>query len=194
MKRFRRSHRPEWIAVLVVLLLAALRWWSGDFAERPQLPDRRPPGAPSTSAPADAEAPAGLAPGEYEVERVVDGDTLLLRDGRARVRLQGVDAPETVKEDSPIQPWGPEASDFTKAFIRQAGGKVRIEVDGEGRDQYGRYLGFVWSGSRLLNEELLRAGLARAKLAYDYSQSKKDRLRRAQREAQRASRGIWSSR
>ncbi|MCA9235467.1 MAG: thermonuclease family protein, partial [Planctomycetales bacterium] len=103
-----------------------------------------------------------------------------------------IDTPETVKEGTPVQPWGPEATEYTKQFVRDAGGRIRVEVDGEYADQYGRRLIFVWYGDRLLNEELVRQGLARPKLAYDYSQGKKDLLKRAQREAQSAGRGIWS--
>lgn len=136
----------------------------------------------------------GLPPGVYAVERVVDGDTLLLVDRHVRVRLQGVDAPEIANENHPAEPWASEATSLTQRFVRDAGGRVRLEIDGEATDQYGRSLAFVWNGDRLLNEELVRAGLAQARLGYDYSQAKKDRLRDAQRQAQRASRGQWSER
>jgi micrococcal nuclease len=159
-----------------VLALAVLRLLSGDTNQDSS----------------GSNSPAGLRPGVYEVERVVDGDTLVLNDGRARIRLQGVDTPETVKEHSPVEPWGPDASAFTKAFIADAGGKVRIEIDGEPLDQHGRYLGFLWHGERMLNEELVRNGLARATLQYDFSERKKGVLRRAQREARRAHLGMWS--
>ena len=52
------------------------------------------------------------------MQRVVDGDTLLMVGG-ARVRLEGIDTPETVREDYPVEPWGPEASAFTKEFVRK---------------------------------------------------------------------------
>jgi micrococcal nuclease len=139
-----------------------------------------------------APSPEGHASGVYDIERVVDGDTLLMR-GHQRVRLQGLDTPETVAEDRPVEPWGPEATAFTQRFIRDAGGRVELELDGEPQDQYGRWLRFVWHDGRMLNEELVRAGLARAKLGYNYSQAKKDQLRDAEREAQRAERGIWSA-
>jgi micrococcal nuclease len=139
-----------------------------------------------------APAPGQTSRGVYEIERVVDGDTLLVR-GHQRVRLQGLDTPETVAEDRPVEPWGPEATAFTQRFIRDAGRRVELELDGEPQDQYDRWLRFIWHDGRMLNEELVRAGLARAKLGYNYSQAKKDRLRAAQREAQRAQRGIWSS-
>ena len=111
---------------------------------------------------------------------VVDGDTLLLRDG-TRIRLMGVDTPETVKPDTPVEPWGPEASEFTRDFV--AGGPVRLEFDRERTDRFGRHLAYVWVGNRMLNEELLRAGLARWEPGYHYSQAMKTRFRRAQREA-----------
>lgn len=177
MRRYSRSYRREAIAVAVVVFIALFRWWGGDdFAPR----DDAPP------------SPTGLAAGTYRVERVVDGDTLLLTDGHRRLRLQGVNTPETVKPDAPVEKWGPEASEFTKAFVREAGGNIRIEIDGEPLDQHGRYLGFVWHGDRLLNEELVRAGLAYATLRYDFSSRKKDLLGDAVREAKRARRGIWS--
>jgi micrococcal nuclease len=133
-----------------------------------------------------------LKPGVHEVDRVIDGDTLILGARRLRVRLQGVDSPETVKPESPVEPWGPEASDFTNQFIRNAKGFVRVEIDGEPMDQHGRHLAFLWDGDRLLNEELVRNGFARATLHYDFSERKKERLRRAQRDAKRDAVGIWS--
>lgn len=177
MTPYRRSRwRGIW-TVVIVLALVALRWWS----------DGLPPAVPNHAPP-----PGSLRPGLYEVERVVDGDTLILRTPRTRVRLQGVDSPETVREDAPVEPWGPEASQFTKAFVADARGRLRVEIDGEPVDKHGRSLAFVYDGQRLLNEELVRAGLARARLHYNYSQRMKDRLRRAERDAQRAAVGLWS--
>jgi micrococcal nuclease len=131
-----------------------------------------------------------LEAGEYRVRRAVDGDTLLLENG-IRVRLIGVDAPETVKPDHPVERWGPEASAFTKDFI--SGGVVRLEFDRERLDRYGRHLAYVWVGERLLNEALVRAGLARYEPQYKYSEAKKRLFRAAEKEAQAARRGIWST-
>ena len=74
--------------------------------------------------------PEILAEGLYEVQRVVDGDTLLLAN-HARVRLIGADTPETVKPNWPVEPWGPEATAFTKDFL--SGGEVHLEFDEIGR-------------------------------------------------------------
>jgi micrococcal nuclease len=136
-------------------------------------------------------APEQLEEGTFDVRRVVDGDTLLLASG-ARVRLQGINCPESVKPESPVEPWGPEAKQFTEDFIRRARNRVRLSFGVERKDQYDRFLAFVWNGDVLLNEELVRAGLAQAKLGYRYSGVMKSRLSKAQDEARRARRGIWS--
>jgi micrococcal nuclease len=135
--------------------------------------------------------PELLAEGMHEVRRVVDGDTLLLTSG-ARVRLQGIDTPETVREGFAVEPWGPEASQFTKDFIRHADQQVRLTFSLERKDRHDRFLAFVWDGDVMLNEELVRAGLARARLDYRYSGVMKRRLAKAQDEARGAGRGIWS--
>ena len=137
-------------------------------------------------------SPEALEEGTYRVERVVDGDTLLLTNG-ARIRLQGVDTPETVKPNHPVEPFGPEATEFTRQFIAQGNGSVRLQFDRERVDKYGRFLAYVWVGDRMLNEELVRAGLATAELEYRYSSTMKTRFRRAEKEAEDAARGIWSS-
>ena len=163
-RRFLRRAAP----LVALAIVAALQAWRGCRFEPP---------------------PANLPEGDFRVERVVDGDTLLLTTG-ARVRLIGVDTPETVKPDHPVEPWGPEATAFTRTFI--AAGKVRLQFDQERVDQYNRLLAYVWVGDKLLNEELLRAGLARQERGYHYSQAMKTRFRRAEREARDAHRGLWS--
>jgi len=159
------------LPILLLLIFAGLQAWRGCSQE--------------------TRDPQNLPEGDYQLRRVVDGDTLLLRD-EMRVRLMGVDTPETVKEDTPVEPWGPEATQFTREFT--SGGNLRLQFDRERVDQYGRYLAYVWVGDRMLNEELLRAGLARWEPGYHYSQAMKNRFRKAQREAQEAHRGIWSGR
>jgi micrococcal nuclease len=156
--------------LIVLVSVVAVRSWQS--ANRPRSPELLPEGV-------------------YDVERVVDGDTLLLTNG-ARVRLQGIDAPESVKPEHPVEPWGPEASAFAKELLAE--GKVRLQFDRQRKDQHGRFLAYVWSGDRMLNEALVRAGLARFEAGYRYSQTMKRRLRRAEDEAKAARRGIWSGR
>ncbi|GAF69154.1 unnamed protein product, partial [marine sediment metagenome] len=105
---------PRFALSLLVVLAIAARYFFGSSA---------------------TDAPESLSEGNYSVKRVVDGDTLLLTN-KARVRLIGVNTPETVKPDHPIEPWGPEASAFTKQFV--AGGEVRLQFDRERVDRYDR--------------------------------------------------------
>jgi micrococcal nuclease len=168
-----RRFRPRRFALaavwLALLALVAVRIWTGD---------------------ATTAAPAPLSEGLYSVTRVVDGDTLIVA-GEQTIRLMGVNTPETVKPDYPVEPWGPEASEFTRQFL--ANGEVRLQFDRERVDRYGRLLAYVWVGERMLNEELVRAGLATFEPQYHYAEAMKRRLRAAQDEARQAERGIWSS-
>ena len=133
--------------------------------------------------------PTALEEGVYRVQRAVDGDTLVLTN-QARIRLLGADTPETVHPHKPVEPWGPEASDFTHSLVD--GREVRLTFDRERTDRYGRFLAYVWIDDQLLNETLLRAGLAKFLPDYPYSSTMKTRFRQAEQEAKDAHRGIWS--
>jgi micrococcal nuclease len=136
-------------------------------------------------------APDVLNEGTYRVQRVVDGDTLLL-DNRAYVRLVGVDAPETARSGRHAEPFASEATEFARRFVDQQQGMVRLRFDRERVDKCGRFLAYVSVGDRMLNEELVRAGLATAETLYRYAPAMKTRFQRAEEEAQSAGRGIWS--
>lgn len=138
-----------------------------------------------------AAGPEDLPEGVYLVERVVDGDTLVLVGG-ARVRLIGADTPETVKPNHPVEPFGPEATEFTKSFVNDAAGEVRLQMDKERKDRFDRFLAYIFSGDRMLNEELIRAGLATARTEFNYSRAMKRRFRQAQDEAKAGHLGLWS--
>lgn len=166
-----RYRRPYGTAITVLLAALVLLRWLQD-GSRPS-------------------APEALSEGIYTVQRVVDGDTLLLAND-ARVRLIGADTPETVKPGAPVEPFGPEATEFTRRFVESAAGEVRLQFDRERVDRYGRFLAYVWAGEQMLNEELIRAGLATAETGFRYASPMKTRFLRAQSEAQAAGRGLWS--
>ncbi len=92
-----------------------------------------------------------ISEGTYRVVRVVDGDTIIFAP-HSVVRLIGVNTPETVRPDYPVEPFGPEASAFTRRFL--AGGTARLTLDRERTDRFGRFLAYVWVGEQMLNEEL----------------------------------------
>ncbi|MGB9688782.1 thermonuclease family protein [Thermogutta sp.] len=143
------------------------------------------------SAHQNADRGPSTGEGVWMVEHVVDGDTLRLTNGET-VRLIGVDAPESVKPHSPVEPFGPEAADYLATLVRQAGNQVRLEFDGPRRDKYGRLLAYVWAKDKLLNEEIIRAGFGRVEIQYSYSQIMKERFLLVEAEARIARRGIWS--
>jgi micrococcal nuclease len=95
------------------------------------------------------------------VASVIDGDTIeVVMAGRPdRVRLLGVDTPETVDPHRPVGCYGPEASAYTKG--RLAGRTVRLRFDRQRRDRYGRLLAYVEIDGRRFNDELLAGGYAR---------------------------------
>jgi micrococcal nuclease len=125
------------------------------------------------------------------VTDVVDGDTIHVQtpEGRTTVRLKCIDTPETVHPRKPVQPYGPEASAFTKKSL--TGKRVRLEFDSRDRiDRYGRTLAYVFlDEGTFFNEELVRLGLARTT---HYPCRYRHDVEVAQAEAQRAGRGLWS--
>ena len=127
------------------------------------------------------------------VVRAVDGDTLevALDDGEVEtVRLIGVDTPETVKPDTPVQCFGPQASAFEHRHTE--GKRVRLLVGVEPRDIYGRLLAYVWIDGRFLEDELLRRGLART-LTFHPNDRFAHRFEKLERSAAKRGKGLWNA-
>ena len=126
-----------------------------------------------------------------QVARVIDGDTLLLETGH-RVRLIGVNTPEMTHADQPSEPFGREASKFTRSLAE--GKRVRLEYDRERRDEYRRILAYVFVNDRLLNAAIIEAGFSRAETRFPYRADRKRLFEDAESVARAASRGLWSER
>jgi len=110
------------------------------------------------------DSSSASARGRGIVERVVDGDTIVARIGGSseEVRLIGIDTPETVHPDEPVQCFGPEASERTGSLL-PAGTAIVVRRDEEARDVYGRLLLYVWreSDGKFVNLDLVAGGWAR---------------------------------
>jgi micrococcal nuclease len=156
--------------LLVVVALLILRPWDGEFSAGESGPSR-----------VDAH-----------VTRVVDGDTIEAQiDGEVEdVRLIGIDTPETVKPDSPVECFGPEATGFTHRVLE--GQAVRLVFGVERRDVYDRLLAYVYIGHRFVNAELVRRGLART-LEIPPNTLHRALFRRLELRAARAGRGLWGA-
>jgi micrococcal nuclease len=116
---------------------------------------------------------------------VIDGDSLRVEmNGRSiEVRLIGIDAPEGGQQ------YGTEAR--TRAMRICYGRDLTLEFDTERTDRYGRTLAYVYCGKVLLNEEMVRAGLAIA-IAVKPNTAHFERFKRAEAEARAARRGFWA--
>ncbi len=129
--------------------------------------------------------------GLFFVTRVVDGDTIVveINNRQETVRLIGVDTPETKKPNTPVEPYGPEATAFTKGIVE--GKRVRLELDVQERDRYGRLLAYVYlPDGTFLNAELLRQGYARV-LTIPPNVRYAEMFLALEREARENNRGLW---
>ncbi len=139
MGRDRHWGRTGSLVLLVALAAIVLRPWEG------------------------SDKGIGVGPGGIRayVVRAIDGDTIEARigDRTEDVRLIGIDTPETVKPDTPVQCFGPRASAFEHRTVE--GRWVRLLPGVEQRDVYGRLLAYVYLGRRFVNAALARRGLAR---------------------------------
>ena len=123
----------------------------------------------------------------YKVKRVIDGDTLLLVNGE-RVRLIGVDTPETKHPQKPVQYFGKEAYLFTRQMID--GKEARFEFEKQKRDRYGRLLAYVYlSDGTFLNAEIIKQGYGFAYTRFPFKY--KEEFRRYEREARENRKGLW---
>lgn len=143
-----------WTRYLLIGLVVALAYLL-------QLPSDNPAISPS----AEPAEQASVLHGPYALLRVIDGDTLAIDlDGEAvTVRLIGIDAPESVHPDRERNtPEGEKASLFLKDLLADSDGQLYLEYDVQRMDDYDRTLAYVYlsDGATMLQEELLRAGMA----------------------------------
>jgi micrococcal nuclease len=128
----------------------------------------------------------------------VDGDTVKVRikdppagiKPRETIRMLGVDTPETVHPEKPVQEFGKEASEFTRR--RLLGKRVLLAFDWDLRGGYGRLLAYIYHpGGGCHNAELIAGGYAHAytRFAFQFS----EQFRRLEKQARQAGRGLWGS-
>lgn len=168
-----RASAGAWVAVFAALVVLA----------NYLIDDSSTPSKGTSSAPAAARTATVL--------RVVDGDTILVRgaNGRnERVRYIGVDTPESVKPNSPVECFGHEASAYNKRLVQ--GRKVRLVPDREAEDKFGRSLAFVYVGGVFVNAQMLRGGYART-IEIEPNTSKAEYFAELERVAIRTRKGLW---
>lgn len=131
-----------------------------------------------------------------QLERVIDGDTIVADVGgrEERVRLIGIDTPETVKPNTPVQCFGPQAHELNARLLGAAGMPLTLRFDRELRDRYGRLLAYVYRlrDGLFVNARLIDAGAART-LEIAPNTAHAAQLSDLQHAARAAGRGLWGA-
>lgn len=128
-----------------------------------------------------------------EVVSVIDGDTIKVNiDGEVEsVRFLLIDTPELNHAKYGEQPFAKEAKEFTQKLIENAE-KVELEFDvGERKDKYGRLLAYIYADGKMVQEELLKNGLARVAYIYPPNTRYVDEFTAIEKEAKEKGIGIW---
>jgi micrococcal nuclease len=126
----------------------------------------------------------------YPVERVVDGDTIVVKT-IGKVRYIGVNTPETHHPTKGVEYFGREAYAANQRLV--AGKQVRLEYDVQPKDKYDRTLAYVYVGNLFINAKLLKDGYAQV-MTIPPNVKHADYFRTLQRQAQAEGRGLWGKR
>lgn len=155
-----------------------------------------PPGSPTSNPGVSPATGPGAPTGTTAtVVRIVDGDTIVVRVEGAdeRVRLTGIDTPETVDPRKPVQCFGREASAHLRELL-PVGTPVVLVSDVEPQDRFGRWLRYVYraSDNAFINLALVDDGYARV-YTYPPNVAHAQDFRAAERRARDAGRGLWGA-
>ncbi len=129
----------------------------------------------------------------YEILNVIDGDTFDIKvdDKKVRVRMLGIDTPETVDPRKPLQCFGKEASDNTKKILLNHFVSLKTDFNQPSIDKYNRLLAYIYDENGLLiNRYLLENGFAR-EYTYGSPYSKQKEFKKLEKEAKKKKLGLW---
>lgn len=179
--------RKNSLLLAAFLLLAAIVW-----ADRTVVHPRIFPPETTTTAAGDFDK---YNQKEFTVVKVVDGDTLDIDipDGKyrtIRIRLLGIDTPETAKSPRGEMYYGPEASQFTKDTVLGKHVVIILNENANPRDKYGRLLAYIkLPDGRILNEELISNGFAYAYTIFKHPDYEK--YIELEEAARKGKKGLW---
>jgi endonuclease YncB( thermonuclease family) len=133
-------------------------------------------------------------PGQYSINHFIDGDTIAVNMNGSieTVRMIGVDTPETHKPNTPVQCYGPQATDFTKTLIGQSSVRLQADPLDTNRDRYGRLLRYVYlPDGRLVETELINNGYGFAYTQFPFQKSAE--FMANEEAAKGAKKGLWAA-
>ena len=130
----------------------------------------------------------------FAVKKIIDGDTVDIdvadgEYGHTRIRLLGVDTPETKDPRYPAMYYGQEATDFAGKMLEGKDVTVVIDTVSDVRDRYGRLLAYIEVDGVVFNEELIRQGFGYADLRFAHGEY--ERYVRMQEIAVKKGVGLW---
>lgn len=133
---------------------------------------------------------------KYQVEflKKIDGDTIKVKfnNKELTIRYLLIDTPETVKKNSPVEKYGPEASELNEKILKNAK-KIEIEFDQYQKlDKYQRALAYVYADGKSIQEQLLKEGLAEIKYVKEPDTRYLKEFKDAQNQAKAKKKNIWS--
>lgn len=130
-----------------------------------------------------------------KVVRIIDGDTIVVRMEMShkyeKVRLIGINTPETKHPAKQVQYFGKEATAYTRRNL--LGQKVFLTYDRQKRDRYYRLLVYIWVGKTLFNYKIIRDRYAFAYLKYPFRKDYMTGFRNAQTYARKHKLGLWKN-
>lgn len=181
---------------LAATVLALIIWMTQPKPVPPTQASSTEP-EPTTTATSTSAAATSTVQTNAFVVRAVDGDTIDVKlDGDAnayKVRLLGVNTPESVDPRRGVECFGKEASHFTASLVD--GKRVRLEADplADEVDKYGRLLrNVLLEDGTDFNAKLVQDGFAYAYVSFPQNPKRKTQLKNFQAEAQAAQRGLWN--
>jgi micrococcal nuclease len=134
----------------------------------------------------------------YEVTHVSDGDTITVKDSKGesfKVRYIGMDTPESVKPNTPVQCFALKASDYNKSLVN--GKKVKMEKDVEDKDRYDRLLRYIYIDAdndgkydEMVNDKLVKEGYAKV-ATFPPNIKYVEKFLASQKSAQENNLGLW---
>jgi micrococcal nuclease len=171
----KRRVQRQIISLIVALIITGVGYYASRYSVQP------------------AQIAATIPAGNYRVTDFVDGDTIAvdINGKNEKIRMIGVDTPETHDPRKAVECFGQAAAAYSKQLVGD--GPVRLETDSlsTNRDRYDRLLRYVYtSDNKLVEAELIKNGYGFAYVSFPFS--KLDEFRHYETEAREQHKGLWS--